>query len=129
MGSEIANTPAEAGFYRPMETCKFRVLLVMSPEAACFKRSWCLYELAAALDTSMVDIACTGPSAELITHGLTEEEEKREAQQPGRGVRAKLLREANFPMDLAEAGLAVQAEKSEAATEEDKARIVSSIAS
>ena len=49
-------------------------------------------------------ISPEGFAAELITHGLTEDEEKMETQRPGHGVRAKLAREANFPMEIAEAG-------------------------
>ena len=88
-----------------------------------------LYELATTVDTNlaMVDVACISANggAGLITHGLTEDEEKIETQRPGHGVRrlgtqtflvsvrAKLVREASFPMEIAEAGLQVQLERSE----------------
>ncbi|CAK9033800.1 unnamed protein product [Durusdinium trenchii] len=130
--SEICETPAQALFYKPMETCKFKLLLIIDQQATCFKRAWCLYETAMTVDTNlaMVDVACiNGFAAELITHGLTEDEEKMETQRPGHGVRAKLAREANFPMEIAEAGLGVQVEKSEAWSEEDKKLILHSIAS
>jgi len=130
--SEICEIPSQALFYKPMETCKFKLLLVIDQQAVCFKRSWCLYETAMTVDTNlaMVDVACIhSTGAELITHGLTEEEEKMETQRPGYGVRSKLAREANFPMEVAEAGLGVQVEKSEAWTEDDKSLILHSIAS
>lgn len=131
--SEICENPTKALFYKPMETCKFKLLLIIDQQAVCFKRSWCLYETAMTVDTNlaMVDCACVNNSggSELITHGLTEDEEKMETQRPGHGVRAKLAREAGFPMEVAEAGLGVQVEKSEAWTEEDKASILHSVAS
>jgi len=89
--SEICENPTKALFYKPMETCKFKLLLIIDQQAVCFKRSWCLYETAMTVDTNlaMVDCACVNNSggSELITHGLTEDEEKMETQRPGHGVR------------------------------------------
>eukprot|EP00439_Symbiodinium_sp_Y106_P027146 s2015_g3.t1 len=128
--SEISENPTEAPFHKPMEVCKFKLLVVLDPQASYFKRTWCLYEMAMSLDSSgaTLDIACTdGSVVELITHGLTEEEEARDMASPGQGVRAKLLREGSFPIEAAEAGLAVQSEKSEAVTEEEKALLLHSM--
>ncbi|CAE7832533.1 unnamed protein product, partial [Symbiodinium microadriaticum] len=117
---EITENPMEAPFHKPMEVCKFKLLVVLDPQAVYFKRTWCLYEMAMSLDSSgaTLDVACTdGSVVELITHGLTEEEEARDMASPGQGLRAKLLREGSFPIEAAEAGLAVQSEKSEAELE------------
>mmetsp|Transcript_31655 Transcript_31655/g.57610 ORF Transcript_31655/g.57610 Transcript_31655/m.57610 type:complete len:712 (+) Transcript_31655:49-2184(+) len=133
---EITQDPKKASFFKVLETCKYNMLLVLdqarsSSESATFKRVWCGFEAALCLDhpAAPLDIAIFhGGQAELLIHGMTEDEEKIEMQQPGRGIRAKVLREAGFPIEFAEAGLSIQLEKGEGSKEEDKASIVNSLA-
>lgn len=69
-----------------------------------------------------------GSGAELITHGMTEQEEKLDLQSPGSGIRAKAAREASFPVEVADAGLVVQIENTEVSKEDDRALLLRSAA-
>ncbi|CAE6927585.1 unnamed protein product, partial [Symbiodinium sp. CCMP2456] len=62
LASEITENPTEAPFNKPMEVCKFKLLVVLDPEALSTR----LYEMAMSLDSSgaTLDVACTdGPGA------------------------------------------------------------------
>jgi len=128
---EITGDPKKASFFKVLETCKYHMLLVLDPQAKSFKRVWCGFEAALCLDlpSPSLDIATfNGANAELLTYGMTEEEEKLDLHNPGRGIRAKAVREAGFPIEIAEAGLSIQIEKAEASKEEDKALLINSLA-
>jgi len=127
---EITEDPKKASFSKALEMSKHRMLVLLDPQGGYFKRTWCLYEAALCLDQpgAPMDVATftLGSGAELITHGMTEQEEKLDLQSPGSGIRAKAAREASFPVEVADAGLVVQIEKSEASKDDDKAMLLGS---
>eukprot|EP00931_Biecheleriopsis_adriatica_P027677 TRINITY_DN16601_c0_g1_i1.p1 TRINITY_DN16601_c0_g1~~TRINITY_DN16601_c0_g1_i1.p1 ORF type:complete len:707 (+),score=182.60 TRINITY_DN16601_c0_g1_i1:61-2181(+) len=128
---EITDDPKKVPFFKALDNTKYHVLLVLDPQATAFKRIWCCYETSLCLDQARasIDVATSnGGTAELLTAGLTEEEEKLELHNSGRGVRAKCARESSFPIEILEAGLNIQLDKAEAWKEEDKSLIMKSIA-
>lgn len=121
----------KTGFFKALETTNFKVLLLLDAQATAFTRTWCVFELIMCLDAvpAPLDIAtCEGGCVELLTHGLTEEEEHLELQVPGAGVRAKAQREQTFPIELAEVGMAAQLRTTSASDDEDRAYILNMVA-
>lgn len=129
---EITEDPKKASFSKALDSAKHRMLVLLDPQGGYFKRTWCLYEAALCLDQpgTPLDLAVfqQGSGAELITHGMTEQEEKLDLQNPGSGIRAKAAREASFPVEVADAGLVVQIENTEVSKEDDRALLLRSAA-
>ena len=93
LGKDIGNDPRESSFYQALALCD-GVLVVLDAKATPFTRIWCAFEEATAVTMDdaarpgkghfLLDIA-TVPSgnpekAELLTDGLSPEEQKMEAK-------------------------------------------------
>ena len=99
LGKDIGSDPRESSFYQALVLCE-GVLVVLDAKATPFTRIWCAFEeaIAVTMDDAarpgkghfLLDIA-TVPSgnpekAELLTDGLSPEEQKMEAERrTGRG--------------------------------------------
>jgi len=128
---EIFEDLKTASFYKAVQATHFHMLLVLDGQATAFSRIWCALEETACLDRPHTDLdiaAFSHSRAHILTQGLTEDEEELEKSRPGSGLRAKDLREADFPVELAEQGLGVELHKGEATLEEDRLRILNVIA-
>jgi len=122
---ELANGPTNAGFFKALQAARFNVVLVLDQQAAGLRRSWCLFELTMCLDraSTPIDILVyqqKHQQARILTHGLTKADEDLESKEVGKGLRAKLARDVDFPVDIALKGLAVDVESSEATEEFDR---------
>jgi len=128
---EIFEDPKTSSFFKAVQATRFHVLLVVDHQATVFSRIWCALEETAALDRAHTDLdiaAYSSSKAHVLTQGLTEDEEELEHARPGDGLRAKALREMDFPLELAEMGLTAELHKGEATIEEDRLRILNVIA-
>mmetsp|Transcript_62889 Transcript_62889/g.138466 ORF Transcript_62889/g.138466 Transcript_62889/m.138466 type:complete len:716 (-) Transcript_62889:87-2234(-) len=128
--SEITHDTKKTSFYKALETARFNMLLVLDSDATPFIRIWCTFEETLCFDWpgTPLDISIWyGAKAEIITQGLTEEEDKMELHKRGEGIKAKLAREATFPIEIAEAGMEAELQKGDASVEEDRGRILNSI--
>ncbi|CAE7510574.1 Igfals [Symbiodinium sp. CCMP2592] len=128
LGDAIPTDPRKSSFYLAMMLCR-GVLLVLDAAATPFQRIWCCFEEAIAVENSaklFLDVAATsGDMAHILTDGLAGNEAK---LLPLLGLLAKSRREEPFPANLLEHGLGVRIEIAEASREEDKTRILNSIA-
>ncbi|CAE7510557.1 atk [Symbiodinium sp. CCMP2592] len=117
--------PRKSSFYLAMMLCR-GVLLVLDAAATPFQSC---FEEAIAVENSaklFLDVAATsGDMAHILTDGLAGNEAK---LLPLLGLLAKSRREEPFPANLLEHGLGVRIEIAEASREEDKTRILNSIA-
>ena len=118
LGKDIGNDPRESSFYQALVLCD-GVLVVLDAKATPFTRIWCAFEEATAVTMDdaarpgkghfLLDIATvpsdTPEKAELLTDGLSPEEQKLEARYKGyayqkSGWLAKSEREQSFPIDV-----------------------------
>lgn len=128
---EIFEDPKTSSFFKAIQAARFHMLLVLDSQATVFSRIWCALEETACLDRphTALDIAAfTSCRAHILTQGLTEDEMEIEQARPGDGLRLKALREQDFPLELAEAGLTAELHKGEATNDEDRLRILNVIA-
>lgn len=134
---EITPDPRESSFYKAMVTAGFRVLLVLDSKskyggpATALTRVWCAFEETMCLEQAgpPLDIAtCASRGVELLTKGLTCDEEGLEANTPGAGLRSKSTRERGFPLDIVEAGLCFDITKAKASVASDRTRILNCVA-
>lgn len=127
LGSDVTKT----GFAKALQAARFKMLFVLDVQATAFSRLWCAFEgtMCLARSSAPLDIAvCHDSRGRVLTHGLTEEEEEMEHQSRGTGLRAKAVREADFPLEVAEAALQIDVEKAEATYEEDRVQLLNYIA-
>mmetsp|Transcript_124364 Transcript_124364/g.277863 ORF Transcript_124364/g.277863 Transcript_124364/m.277863 type:complete len:730 (+) Transcript_124364:105-2294(+) len=128
--SEISSDPKKSSFYKALEVARFNVLLILDHEATPFSRIWCGFEQSMCLErpSSPLDVATfTGSKAELLLQGLSHEEELMELQSPGKGIKAKVAREANFPIEIVSHGMAAELHKGEASVDDDRFRVLNSL--
>jgi len=122
--------PREGAGYKALRIASGQ-LLALDPEATAFGRSWCLWELSVgAVELGRpLDIATCDKYAHagLLTHSLTEAEEKLEKKSVGLGYRARSHRQANFQLDIVAHGLEIKVQSSQATEEVDRRRILNSI--
>ncbi|CAE8718023.1 unnamed protein product [Polarella glacialis] len=135
---EITEDPRTTSFFKAMQLAR-GVLLILDGKsdaktgpATPFTRSWCAFEVSMAvlelkkpIDVTTLD-AENGPA--ILTEGYTDFESKMEKKTPGWGSRAKSIRESIFPIDIMAAGLEVAIESASATSDEDRIRILNSIA-
>lgn len=133
--AEVFEKIETSAFYKAMQATRFRVLLVVDRQATAFSRMWCGLEETALLDQKRTDMDIASysvypgqPRAHILTHGLTEDEKELEDANPGAGVRQKALREAEFPLEVAEFGITSDLHKGETTNDEDRIRILNVIA-
>ncbi|CAE7332125.1 FBL4 [Symbiodinium natans] len=142
LGEEVTSDPRQTSFFRAL-TLSQGVLLILddvaerSGPATPFKRIWCAFEEYVALSSRqgqkplLLDIAAFhGNKPELLTDGVTEEDE-RMARQLGAGHPAGKVRgdrEKYFPLEVLKAGLCLELEKAEASQEADRIHILNAIA-
>ncbi|CAE7557559.1 Igfals [Symbiodinium natans] len=128
LGHAIPADPRKSSFYLAMMLCR-GVLLVLDAAATPFQRIWCCFEEAIAIENSAalyLDVAATsGDVAHILTDGLAGKEAK---LLPLLGLLAKSRREEAFPAELLQRALSVRIELAESSREEDKKRILNSIA-
>merc|ERR1712166_1558580 len=114
------------------ELCDY-VLLVLDENGTPFTRIWCIFEegmWAQYLRKKglKLDIATMlNGKPELLTDGLTQEEQEYEAFSSGLGYMYKSRREASFPLAVLQLGYAITAGEAEATQGEDKRRIINTI--
>jgi hypothetical protein len=128
---EIYEDPKTSSYYKAIQASKFHVLLVVDQQATAFSRIWCALEETAVLDRPHTDMdiaAFTNSKAHILTQGLTEDEQELDLARPGQGLRAKAVREVDFPLELVEAALTAELHKGEATNEEDRLRILNVVA-
>ncbi|CAK9076488.1 unnamed protein product [Durusdinium trenchii] len=134
--AEIGDSPSKSPFFKAMQLSE-GVLLILDQHATPFKRMWCCYEESVVVSEGhrlLLDIACAWQGeAELLTDGLTANEERMEQQHRQvvhnvGGWAAKGQREANFPVELIQEGLRICISQASASREEDRRRILNSIA-
>lgn len=129
LGEEISANPRETGFFHALSRC-VGVLLVLDARATPFKRIWCQYEAAVALqdkdlprlrfDISIVDEQGAG---QVLTEGLAEGD-KTENDPVG----SKTVREDKFPVSVLRDALdVIDVVQAQASVEEDYTRILNSI--
>lgn len=121
----------KTSLFKALEEANFRVLLLLDAHATPFLRTWCVFELIMCLEgeSATLDIAtCDRSGVEVLTHGLTDEEEHLELESPGAGVRSKVAREETFPIELAQMGMSVRFQATAASDEEDRAYIFNLVA-
>jgi len=133
---DISDDFTKMSFYNAMQVVQFKVLLILDAKsthtgpATLFQRIWCQFEEMMCLDSAHapLDIAtCHDSSTELITKGLTEEEEAMERRGPGTGNRAKTEREKGFPFELIALSLATNLQKAQASFSRDRNSILNVI--
>mmetsp|Transcript_43842 Transcript_43842/g.101285 ORF Transcript_43842/g.101285 Transcript_43842/m.101285 type:complete len:1039 (-) Transcript_43842:212-3328(-) len=137
LGGEIQKDPSQTSFRKAMELAVGTVSVVDS-SAVTFSRIWCSYEVATTLEgagTKLYDISTVPPTGEravVLTDGLTpvdeEQGEMKEWKHRGGGYGYKLNREKAFPMTVFNKAFGVQLEKGQASQEQDRVRILNSIA-
>lgn len=128
---EILEDPKTSSFFKAIQATRFHILLVLDEQATPFSRIWCALEETACLDRAHTDLdiaAFTNSRAHILTQGFTEDEEELERLRPGEGLRAKNLREHDFPLQLVKAGLTAELHKGEATNDEDRLRILNAFA-
>lgn len=124
---DISEDPTSTTCFKAIQAARFRVLMVLDVQGSAFSRIWCAFEQTMCLDRSDAPLdfsVCRNSKAQVLTHGLTQEEEDLETQHPGQGVRAKFAREADFPIEVLETGMQQELQKGEASQEEDRTRIL-----
>lgn len=131
--SEFTTDPKKSNMYKALEAAKFKMLLIVDESAVVFSRLWCDFEASLLLDqpAAPLDFAILAGSgalgAQVLTHGLTQEEEGMEEKSPGAGSRAKAARESGFPLSVLQAALAINVVQAEASVEVDRERILDCI--
>jgi hypothetical protein len=119
------------GFFQALKTAQFRMLFVLDKELVALSRLWCTYEASLCLGqpTLPMDIVISGEGGRVITQGLTEAEEELEQRSIGSGIKAKLTREADFPVGaVLEAALEIKVERCKVSQDDDRRHILNSIA-
>eukprot|EP00931_Biecheleriopsis_adriatica_P066161 TRINITY_DN40568_c0_g1_i1.p1 TRINITY_DN40568_c0_g1~~TRINITY_DN40568_c0_g1_i1.p1 ORF type:complete len:1056 (+),score=212.77 TRINITY_DN40568_c0_g1_i1:46-3168(+) len=133
--------PYQSSFCKALEVAECRLLLVSQDaksgsETRPFQRLWCMFEVLQSLRRSSscemsrapIDIAVYSmDKAELITYGLTEQEEAMERYSPGTGSTAKSEREKGFPVNLVECSLNNRVELAQSSLDEDRNHILNSL--
>lgn len=133
LGTEDSHGPA---FRRALGLCE-GVLMILNSKtehagpAMFFKRAWCVFEEAVALEANgrarpaLLDIATShGLEAQLLTDGLTERERRQEEKSRGEGRQLKTERESAFPITIIDEGLSLRVEKAEATQTGDRVHIL-----
>lgn len=118
------------------EAAHFRLLLVLNSTdlknpAPALARSWCAFECALCLDCTALsmDVASVrAQDVQVLTCGLTSSEICSSKYCPGVGLHLKQRREVSFPVEVAEAPLRFALEKTEASKEEDREKLLRSLA-
>mmetsp|Transcript_33412 Transcript_33412/g.92304 ORF Transcript_33412/g.92304 Transcript_33412/m.92304 type:complete len:671 (-) Transcript_33412:117-2129(-) len=117
---------------RALRATRFSVLLVVDAQLTVFSRLWCAFDTARCLDQPKftLDVALHGGEAgpRVLTQGLTPEELAMEMEVPGKGAQAKVMREAQFPVEALEAGLQIDVETCAATETSDATHILNRIA-
>lgn len=129
--AEVFEDPKTSSYYKAMQATRFHLLLVVDRQATVFSRAWCALEETAVLDRPHVDLdiaAFSNSKSHILTQGLTEDEEELDQARSGDGLRAKNLREMDFPVELVEPALTAEIHKGEATSEEDRHRVLNVIA-
>ncbi|CAE6936006.1 LGR4 [Symbiodinium sp. CCMP2592] len=126
----IPDNPCKTSFYLAMMRCH-GVLLVLDDDATPFYRIWCCFEESIAVKERhsaclLLDVAATSrDAAHVLTDGLADKEA---SLLPLLGLLAKSRREKAFPSKLLRHGLRINIEQARVSRDEDKTRILNSIA-
>eukprot|EP00931_Biecheleriopsis_adriatica_P067565 TRINITY_DN41684_c0_g1_i1.p1 TRINITY_DN41684_c0_g1~~TRINITY_DN41684_c0_g1_i1.p1 ORF type:complete len:937 (+),score=105.36 TRINITY_DN41684_c0_g1_i1:46-2856(+) len=136
LGMELVANPRETSFFRAMRSC-VGVLLILDSSASPFERIWCCFEESVALTDEertrmLLDIATSDKGVEaLLVDGECYHDRSVKSVfkgEPGRALVRKREREARFPLALMRKGLVVDIWTAKSSKEDDKRRILNSIA-
>lgn len=129
--------PKKSAFYRAMATANFHVLMpldvktfngnLMTP----FTRIWsnhCALQICGHPNAVLDIAAVQDGKAQLITMGLTEEEQDMEALSAGSGYKVKAEREKFFSKDIINFGLTINIQRGESSNPEHRVRILNGLA-
>lgn len=127
----LADDLTKSGLYKALEASRFSLLLVLTDPAVALGRLWCAFEASLCLEqpAALLDVSvCTGFSCEVMTRGLTENEEQMELQRPGSGIQAKATREATFPLKaMADSLLAIDVRRAQTTLEDDRVLLLNGL--
>jgi len=137
LDGEIQKDPSQTSFRKAMALSDGTVSIV-DQRAVTYSRIWCSYEVATTLESTgqkLYDISTVLPDSDravVLTDGLSavDEEEGRLVKwaHRGGGYCHKLDRERAFPVSVFNKAFGVQLEKGQASQEQDRVRILNSIA-
>ena len=133
VGEEIPENPRKSSFYLALKSCD-GIILVLDTNASAFGRIWCCFEESIAIEEQqmsdqtplLLDVGATAfGQTHLITDGLAGQEID---MVPVLAWHSKTQREASFPTEILRHGLFVNICNASATRQEDKSRILGSIA-
>lgn len=144
LAGDVSPNPRESSFYKAIQLSK-GVLLILdgttkhTGPATPFTRIWCAFEESISFEDNendgrdgpmLLDIASYGKGqAELITDGLTDDEQRLEEEShKGAGTQKKVQREMSFPLTVVEQGLTLELQHAKASVEEDRKSILNCLA-